>query len=82
MIDLLRGWLAPAYIAFDIVWLDSVALRSLPLHDRRVRLRGVLPKKERGHEHQPVPQRGDIGSGTCLARISKDYSPVGERGDA
>jgi len=82
MIDLLRGWLAPAYIAFDIVWLDSVALRSLPLHDRRVWLRDVRVQRDPGHEHKPVAQRGDAGSVTCLARVSKDYSPVGERGDA
>src|SRR5262245_16273637 len=42
--DLLRGGQTPAYIAFDIVWLNGVDLRSLPLHERRERLLSVLPK--------------------------------------
>jgi bifunctional non-homologous end joining protein LigD len=42
--DLLRGTRAPAYVAFDIVWLDGIDLRSLPLYARRRRLLDILPK--------------------------------------
>src|SRR5262249_41940657 len=30
--------------AFDILWLNGLDLRSLPLHERRERLQGILPK--------------------------------------
>ena len=30
-------------MAFDILWLDSADLRSLPLSERRRRLQGILP---------------------------------------
>jgi bifunctional non-homologous end joining protein LigD len=43
--DLLRGRRAPVYIAFDIAWLNGVDLRSLPLHERRERLQGILSKE-------------------------------------
>jgi len=43
--DLLRGTRAPAYVAFDIAWLNGADLRSLPLHERRRVLQGILPKK-------------------------------------
>src|SRR5215472_2685208 len=42
--DLLRRARAPAYVAFDLLWLDGVDLRQLPLHERRRRLRAVLPE--------------------------------------
>ena len=42
--DLLRGTRAPSYIAFDIVWLNGVDLRELPLSERRQQLQAVLPK--------------------------------------
>jgi bifunctional non-homologous end joining protein LigD len=42
--DLLRGTRTPAYVAFDIVWLNGADLRSLPLHERRRALQGILPK--------------------------------------
>jgi len=42
--DLLRGTRAPAYVAFDLVWLNGDDLRPLPLSERRRRLQGVLPK--------------------------------------
>jgi bifunctional non-homologous end joining protein LigD len=43
--DLLRGTRPPAYVAFDIVWLDGTDLRSLPLYARRQRLQDILPKR-------------------------------------
>jgi bifunctional non-homologous end joining protein LigD len=41
--DLLRRARAPAYVAFDILWLDGADLRSLPLSERRERLQASLP---------------------------------------
>jgi bifunctional non-homologous end joining protein LigD len=43
--DLLRGTRAPAYVAFDIVWLNGADLRFLPLHQRRRALQTILPKQ-------------------------------------
>jgi bifunctional non-homologous end joining protein LigD len=42
--DLVRRTRSPAYVAFDILWLDGADLRSLPLSERRRRLQGILPK--------------------------------------
>ena len=42
--DLVRRTRSPAYVAFDILWLDGADLRSLPLDERRRRLQGILPK--------------------------------------
>jgi bifunctional non-homologous end joining protein LigD len=42
--DLLRGRLAPAYVAFDLLWIDGVDLRPKPLSERRAVLRGLLPE--------------------------------------
>jgi len=42
--DLLRRAPAPAYVAFDLLWVDGVDLRSLPLSKRRQRLQAVLPE--------------------------------------
>jgi ATP-dependent DNA ligase len=41
--DLLRRARAPAYVGFDLLWLDGADLRSLPLSERRQRLQAVLP---------------------------------------
>ena len=43
--DLLRGRLAPAYVAFDILWADGRDLRALPLSERRLRLLSILPTR-------------------------------------
>lgn len=42
--DLLRGTRAPAYVAFDIAWLNGADQRSLPLSDRRRNLQGIMPE--------------------------------------
>ena len=42
--DLLRDTRAPAYAAFDVMWLNGADLRPLPLTERRQRLQNVLPK--------------------------------------
>jgi bifunctional non-homologous end joining protein LigD len=40
--DLLRGKRPPAYVAFDVVWLNGVDLRPVPLSERRELLRVIL----------------------------------------
>ena len=42
--DLLRDMRAPAYVAFDVIWLNGVDLRALPLPERRRHLQNILPK--------------------------------------
>ena len=40
----LRDMRAPAYVAFDVIWLNGVDLRALPLTGRRRHLQDILPK--------------------------------------
>ena len=42
--DLLRHARAPAYVAFDLLWLNGADLRLLPLTERRRQLQNILPK--------------------------------------
>jgi bifunctional non-homologous end joining protein LigD len=42
--DLLRDTRAPAYVAFDLIWLNGADLRALPLTERRQHLQHILPK--------------------------------------
>ena len=42
--DLPRNARLPAYVAFDLLWLNVADLRRLPLAERRGRLRDILPK--------------------------------------
>ena len=42
--DLLRDTRAPIYVAFDVIWLNGVDLRGLPLTERRRHLQNILPK--------------------------------------
>jgi bifunctional non-homologous end joining protein LigD len=41
--DLLRHTRAPAYVAFDVIWLNGADLRTLPLIERRRHLQNILP---------------------------------------
>jgi bifunctional non-homologous end joining protein LigD len=43
--DLLRDTRAPAYVAFDVIWLNGADLRALPLSERRRHLQNILPKE-------------------------------------
>jgi bifunctional non-homologous end joining protein LigD len=43
--ELLRRGGRPAYVAFDLLWLNGADLRSLPLSERRRRLQSSLPKE-------------------------------------
>jgi bifunctional non-homologous end joining protein LigD len=42
--DLLRDTRTPAYVAFDLLWLDGADMRPLPLTERRRHLQSILPK--------------------------------------
>jgi bifunctional non-homologous end joining protein LigD len=42
--DLLRDTRTPAYVAFDLLWLNGADLRPLPLTERRRQLQNILPK--------------------------------------
>src|SRR6516165_8416337 len=41
--DLLRDTRAPAYVAFDVLWLNGTDLRPLPLTERRWHLHNIVP---------------------------------------
>src|SRR6516164_256782 len=41
--DLLRQRRAPAYVAFDLIWLNGADLRAAPLTERRRHLERILP---------------------------------------
>jgi bifunctional non-homologous end joining protein LigD len=42
--DLLRDRRVPAYVAFDLLWLNGADLRALPLSERRRQLHDILPR--------------------------------------
>jgi bifunctional non-homologous end joining protein LigD len=72
--DLLRGRRAPVYIAFDIAWLNGVDLRSLPLHERRERLQGILSKDGVDLRSLPLHERRERLQGI----LSKELAIVCE----
>src|SRR5215813_444164 len=64
--DLLRDARAPAYVAFDLIWLNGADLRALPLTERRRHLQNILPKDSGhlrgavGHRHGSQALRADV----------------------
>ena len=80
---LLRGTLEPAYVAFDLLWLNGTDLRPLPLLERRRRLQGVVPKRSavvsealsvagRGHELFKLTRAHDL-EGIVAKRLGDPY---------
>ena len=83
--DLLRGRLAPAYVAFDLLWIDGVDLRPKPLSERRAVLRGLLPEgapaiaeavsvEGRGCELFELMRGHDL-EGIVAKRLADPYEP-------
>jgi len=83
--DLVRRIRAPAYVAFDIPWLDGADLRSLPLGERRRRLQAILPKGSaivsealfvagRGRELFELMREHDL-EGIVAKRLDDPYGP-------
>ena len=83
--DLLRRARAPAYVAFDLLWLDGTDLRSLPLGERRKRLQAILPTKSpiiakalsvtgRGRELFELMCSNDL-EGIVAKRLDDPYEP-------
>ena len=83
--DLVRGTPAPAYVAFDVVWLDRADLQSLPLHEHRRLLRENLPKRSpivsealpvegRGRELFELMCKNDL-EGVVAKRVADPYEP-------
>jgi bifunctional non-homologous end joining protein LigD len=83
--DLLRRTRRPAYVAFDLLWLNGTDLRSLPLSERRRRLRHILPVASSGvSEALSVESRGrelfelmcshDL-EGIVAKRLADPYEP-------
>jgi len=83
--DLIRRTRSPAYVAFDILWLNGTDLRALPLSERRRRLKAILPARSRAiSETLSVPGRGselfelmcanDL-EGVVAKRLEDPYEP-------
>ena len=83
--DLLRGRLTPAYVAFDLLWIDGVDLRPKPLSERRAVLRGLLPEgapaiaeavsvEGRGCELFELMRGHDL-EGIVAKRLADPYEP-------
>ena len=72
-------------MAFDLLWLDNIDLRSLPLDERRHRLLRILPNgsryvsealtvQGRGCELFELIQAHDL-EGTIAKRLADPYEP-------
>ena len=83
--DLLRDARAPAYVAFDLIWLNGVDLRALPLTERRRHLQNILPKRSaiisealsvtgRGHKLFELMCAHDL-EGVVAKRLKDPYGP-------
>ena len=75
--DLLRHARAPAYVAFDLLWLDGADLRPLPLTERRRHLHNILPKGPVtgfGHKLFDLMCVHDL-EGVVAKRLKDPYGP-------
>ena len=81
--DLLRHTRAPAYVAFDVIWLNGADLRPLPLAERRRHLQNILAKGSaiiseplsvtgRGHELFELTCAHDL-EGVVAKRLKDGY---------
>jgi bifunctional non-homologous end joining protein LigD len=83
--DLLRTTRAPAYVAFDLLWLNGADLRALPLTERRRHLQSILPQGSaiigealsvtgRGHKLFELMCANDL-EGIVAKRLKDPYGP-------
>jgi bifunctional non-homologous end joining protein LigD len=83
--DLLRRARSPAYVAFDLLWLNGADLRSVPLRERRDRLKTILPARSptisetvsvehRGRELFELMCAHDL-EGIVAKRLEDPYEP-------
>jgi bifunctional non-homologous end joining protein LigD len=83
--DLLRRTPRASYVPFDLLWLNGVDLRSLPLRERRRRLQMILPARSptiseavsverRGRELFELMCTHDL-EGIVAKRLDDPYAP-------
>ena len=83
--DLLRSVREPAYVAFDLLWLDGADLRELPLSERLRSLQAILPASStviaktvsvtaRGCELFDLMCSNDL-EGVVAKRLADPYNP-------
>jgi bifunctional non-homologous end joining protein LigD len=82
---LLRRTRRPAYVAFDLLWLNGADLRGLPLRERRRHLESIIPKRSsvisealsvegRGRELFELMCMHDL-EGIVAKRLADPYEP-------
>jgi ATP-dependent DNA ligase len=83
--DLLRDTRTPAYVAFDVIWLNGAELRPLPLIERRQHLQNILPNRsaiiseplsvrDSGHKLFELTCDHDL-EGVVAKRLKDGYGP-------
>jgi ATP-dependent DNA ligase len=84
-IDLVQSTRKPAYVPFDLLWLNGADLRALPLSERRRRLHGIVPAQSRliskalsvvgkGQELFELMRSHDLEGGVAT-RLADPYEP-------